>query len=82
VTADANKLAHIFDNVEHGLEGVVAQFGSQLSAFSRIQQAMKTAVARQGLTGVFQTTVQVGSETITVRGNVINGIAKIGTAFK
>ncbi len=36
----------------------------------------------QGLKGVFQTTVQVAGETITVRGNVVGGQALIGTAFK
>jgi RHS repeat-associated protein len=82
ITINVNKLNHIFGNAEHDLDGVVAQFGSQQSAFSAIQQATQAAVVRQGVTGIFETTVQVAGETITVRGNVINGIAKIGTAFK
>jgi hypothetical protein len=47
-----------------------------------LQQATEAAVQQQGLTGVFETTVQVAGETVTVRGNVVNGVVKIGTAFK
>ena len=47
-----------------------------------MQQVTQAAVKAQNLTGLFETTVKVGTETITVRGNVINGVAEIGTAFK
>jgi hypothetical protein len=33
-------------------------------------------------TGLFETTVKVGTETITIQGNVVDGAVKIGTAFK
>jgi hypothetical protein len=79
---DPNKLIHIFGNAAHGLEGIVGKFGSQPAAFSAIERATQAAVSRQGLTGVFETTVRVGGENITVRGNVVNGVARIGTAFK
>jgi RHS repeat-associated protein len=81
VTVDANKLHHIFDNVGHGLEGVVGQYGSQEAAYQAIQQATEAAVNSQGLTGIFTTTVQVGGKAITVAGNVVSGVVKIGTAF-
>ena len=42
----------------------------------------ETAARSQGLKGNFETTVKVGTENITVRGNVINDAIKIGTAFK
>jgi len=80
--ADANKLNHIFGKAEHGLKGVVKQFGSQESAFRAIQQATEASVKSKGLSGVFETTVKLGTETVTVRGNVINGVVKIGTVFK
>ncbi|MGH9680190.1 MAG: hypothetical protein ACRD4Y_09575, partial [Candidatus Acidiferrales bacterium] len=79
---DANKLNHIFGNSQHGLDGIVKGLGSQQAAFNALQQATEAAVEKQGLTGVFETTVQVAGETVTVRGNVIGGIVKIGTAFK
>jgi RHS repeat-associated protein len=78
----ANKLNHIFGNAAHDLDSVVSTFGSEEAAFRAIQQGTEAAVQQQGLTGVFQTTVQVGGETITVRGAVVNGAVKIGTAFK
>lgn len=82
VGANANKLFHIFGNPAHNLTDLVAKFGSQEAAFKAIQQGTEAAVQQQGLTGVFQTTVQVAGETITVRGNVVGGVVKIGTAFK
>jgi len=51
-------------------------------AFNAIQKAVQAPVEQQGLTGGFQTTVQVGGETITVTGIVINGASGIGTAFQ
>lgn len=79
---NANKLSHIFGNAQHGLDGIVNSLGSQQAAMNALQQATEAAVRQQGLTGVFETTVQVAGETVTVRGNVIDGVVKIGTAFK
>ena len=81
-TPEANKLNHIFGNAQHGLGGIVNSLGSQSAAFNAIQEETQTAVEQQGLTGVFETQVQVAGETVTVRGNVENGVVKIGTAFK
>ncbi|NMG72896.1 RHS repeat-associated core domain-containing protein, partial [Parazoarcus communis] len=78
---DPNKLKHIFGQERHNLSGVAKQFGSEEKAFNAIQQATETAVGSQGLKGVFEMTVKVGTETITVRGNVVDGVVKIGTAF-
>ena len=79
---DPNKLRHIFDNARHDLGSLLSQFKSKEEAFTAIQQATQAVVQQQKLTGVFETTVQVGGQTITVRGNVIHGVAQIGTAFK
>jgi hypothetical protein len=79
---DPNKLNHIFGKAEHNLNNIVKEFGTRESAFNAIQQATQTAVKDQGLKGVFETTVRVGSESVTVRGNVVDGAVKIGTAFK
>jgi hypothetical protein len=81
-TADPNKLNHIFGNPEHNLDNLVNQFESQSQAYNAIQEAAQAAVDAQGLTGAVQTTVEVAGETVTVRGNVINGIFNIGTAYK
>jgi hypothetical protein len=80
--ADANKLNHIFGKAAHNLDALVSEFGSQEAAYNALQKATQQAVSQQGLTGVFETSVIVGSQTVTVRGAVVNGVAKIGTAFK
>ena len=79
---DPNKLRHIFDNARHDLGGLLSQFKSQEEAFAAIQGATEAAVQQQKLTGIFETSVQVGGQAITVRGNVVNGVVQIGTAFK
>jgi len=78
---DPNKLKHIFGQPRHNLSDVVKQLGSEEKAFNAIQQATETAVRSQGLKGVFETVVKVGTKSVTVRGNVIDGAVKIGTAF-
>jgi RHS repeat-associated protein len=70
---DPNKLRHIFGQSRHNLDALVKQFGSQEKAFNALQTAAETAVRSQGIKGVFETSVKVGTETITVRGNVIEG---------
>lgn len=73
---------HIFGQEKHNLSGLVKQFSSEEKAFSAIQQAAQSAANSQGFKGVFETTLKVGTETITVRGNVVDGVVNIGTAFK
>jgi hypothetical protein len=80
-TAIANKLHHIFGRVEHNLEPLVVQFGSEEAAFGAVETATKAAVRQQGLTGVFKTTVTVNGHNVVVRGNVIDGVPRIGTFF-
>jgi RHS repeat-associated protein len=75
---DPNKLNHIFNNPDHNLDALVNQLGGQENAFN----ALEGAVQGQGLpNGVFSTVVDVGGSQVTVTGIVINGVARIGTAF-
>ena len=79
VAPDPNKLSHIFDNPAHNLDPVVSAYGGQAQAFQALQQAVQSL----GMTnGLFEVIVNVGGYNVTVRGNVINGIAMIGTAFR
>jgi hypothetical protein len=80
-TIDPNRLHHIFDNADHNLGGVVSQFGSQQAAYHAMELATQAAVDAQGIRGVFEISVQVGQQMVTVRGNVVGGVARIGTAF-
>jgi RHS repeat-associated protein len=79
----ANKAEHIFGEknlAKHGLEDVLKSFGgNKEQAFQAIQKA--TSEATQGTSGTFEKVVQVAGENVTVRGSVVNGAARIGTAF-
>jgi RHS repeat-associated protein len=73
----ANKLDHIFA-AKHNLDPLVQQFGSRQAAVREILNALK------GLTpasGTFEETVAVGGQDVVVRGAVVDGVVKIGTAF-
>ncbi len=76
---DANKLRHIFGNAGHNLSGLVEHFGSEESAFNAVQKATQGAAGR--LSDVFETTVNVGGQDVTVRGRLIDGVVRIGTFF-
>jgi hypothetical protein len=79
---DAKKLNHIFGNARHGFDEFLRGFGGdQSKAFGAIQNAAQQEITAQGITGVFERAVTVGGSQITVRGTVLDGVVKIGTAF-
>lgn len=80
---NANRLAHIFGNPGHNLSGYLGTFGgSQTAAFSAMETATVSTLTRLGLTaGTFQEVVTVAGFQITVRGSIVGGVVKIGTAF-
>ena len=78
---DANKLHHIFADPDHGLGGLVSDFGTEEDAFQAIANATRDAVKAQGITGEYEIQVEVGRHSVTVRGNVADGVVNIGTAF-
>lgn len=78
---DPNKLNHIFNNAAHGLESLVEHFGSQQAAYNALQQAVQAVANASHLTGVYEQVVLIGGQEVTVTGRVVNGVARIGTAF-
>jgi RHS repeat-associated protein len=76
-----HKLNHIFANPGHNLRGLVQLYGSTRAAYDALLSATTQQVMAAGLTGQFQEVVNVGGTNVTVRGAVINGVVKIGTAF-
>lgn len=76
-----NDVNHVFGQTKHNLSGLVSEYGSSEKAMNALQQATEQKVAANGISGIFKEVVKVGSETVTVKGNVINGIVRIGTAF-
>lgn len=63
------------------LEGLVTHFGSREAAYTALYDATQVAVRGQGTTGVFQKAVNVAGQSVTVRGNVIDGVLRLSTAF-
>jgi hypothetical protein len=78
---DPNKLHHIFDDPDHDLNVLLDEFGSPESAFDAVAAATRDAIKLQGITGQFEIQVEIGGQTVTVRGRVYNGIINIGTVF-
>ncbi len=80
--ANANTLHHIFGKSEHNLGPLLERFGGETgAAFEAMKAATESVVKAQGLTGVFETSIQVAGLQVTVRGAVVDGIVRIGTAF-
>lgn len=79
--ANANKLNHIFGQARHNLGPLAQKFGSQQAAFTAVESAIQAKVAKEGLTGVFRTSVSVGGQSVEVQGKVIDGVARIGTFY-
>ncbi|UNK44215.1 hypothetical protein MNO14_14420 [Luteimonas sp. S4-F44] len=75
-----NKIHHIFSQSRHNLGGLARSLGGEVKAFRAIESATVKSVD-VSKAGRFETIVKVGSEQVTVRGNVIDGQVKIGTAF-
>jgi RHS repeat-associated protein len=82
-SVDPNKLNHIFGKAQHNLSALEAAFGgSRQAAYEALQRATQAAVNSQRLTGVFEVVVRVGGSDVTVRGKVVDGVARIGTAYR
>lgn len=81
----ANRANHIFGPkslTKHNLGGFLNSFsGNKIKAFKAIQSATQKMANNGNINGVFETVVQINNTSITVRGKVIDGAAKIGTAF-
>jgi hypothetical protein len=80
---DPNKLKHIFGKPEHNLGNFLKKFGGdQEKAYKALEGVTQKYVNINNITGNFKDiVVNVNGIDITVRGTVINGVAKIGTAF-
>ena len=84
--ADANKLNHIFGKSGHNLGAVVRAAGSREAAFNAMQRGLQGALDAGRLTtdrnGVFQEVVKVEGLAVTVRGAVVDGAVRIGSAWR
>ena len=73
-----DKLSHVFDP-KHNFGPLVETHGSEAGAMEQIVRSLDGA----GLpsSGIFGVTTQVGGQSVVVRGAVVDGVARIGTAF-
>ena len=83
---DPNKIRHVFGNAAHNLDDVAAAAGGAASAYEKMQKRAQAALDAGELAtdahGVFETVINVGGIDVTVRGAVVDGVAKIGTAWR
>ena len=81
----ANGANHVFGPKSlsrHKLAGVLSAFdGDEIAAFKALEGAAQSLADKGAIKGVFQTTMDVAGQTVTVRGAVVSGTAKVGTAF-
>ena len=86
---DPNKLKHIFGKQEHNLDVLISQFGDTESAMQALEYAAYKhfkrygfEYAEKGAPGVIKDTViDVYGTKVTIRGRVVDGDFKLGTAF-
>lgn len=73
----AEKLDHIFVS-RHNLDPLVQQLGSREAV---VQQMLNSVKGLTPTSGTFEISVPIGGQTVVVRGAVVDGVTKIGTAF-
>ncbi len=79
---NANDLNHIFGRTKHNLNGFLSSYGNdQSSAYNALQNAIQNHVDANGISGLYKEVINVGGFEITVKGKVIDGVARIATAF-
>jgi hypothetical protein len=84
---DPNKLHHIFGRGGHGLDDVVKAAESREAAFGAMEKAAQVAfdagkLAAEPVPGVFKGIINVGGVDVTVRGAVVDGVFRIGSAWR
>jgi hypothetical protein len=82
---DPNDLHHIFGNPRHKMDRMVRQFGGAEAAGRAIQEAIEAVFAAGALPlnsrGIFEGTLDVGGNQVTVRGVVHAGRPRVGSAW-
>lgn len=80
-----NAANHVFGPkslAKRKLEGVLNAFkGDKVAAFNALERGAQQLANQGTIKGVFQTTVEVAGQKVTVRGAVLEGTAKVSTAF-
>ena len=83
---DPTNLQHVFGKTQHDLDQLLNAYkGDQTTAYQSIQMEAQTYVNQNGITGVIDSsnefTIKAGGYNVTVHGNVMDGVFRLGTAF-
>jgi hypothetical protein len=82
---DPNKLNHVFGNPDHHLDVLVRRYGSQEAAFRGIVEAVNHTHHAGTLVvdtlGRYNQIFEVGGNALTVRGRIVNGVIRVGSAW-
>ncbi|MBC7352068.1 MAG: hypothetical protein H5U08_06890 [Thermogutta sp.] len=79
---DANKLHHVFRSQHALMQQLVGRYGSKQAAYKVLQEAVVKTLEQQGkLAGEYEIEVVVSGMKVTVRGVIIDGVVRMGTAF-
>ena len=74
------KLAHVIDPAKHGFGDIVRQAGGRSEAMREITNSLRCSCDLPAA-GRFEVQRQIYGETVTIRGAMVNGVPRIGTAF-
>ena len=73
-----DKVAHVFDP-KHNFGPLVETYGSEEAAMEQIVRSLDGVALPSS--GTFEVTTQVAGQSVVIRGAVVDGVARIGTAF-
>jgi len=78
----ANHVFGLKSLVKHKLGDVLNVFnGDKVAAFNALERATQKLANQGAIKGIFETTVEVAGQNVTVRGAVVDGTARVSTAF-
>ena len=81
-TVDPNKLEHIFGQTRHNLDVLVSFYGSETTAYNAVYDAFSSVAPNYSNAQLNRgIQIMVNGFNITVRGNMVDGVPKIGTFF-
>ena len=82
---EANRRHHIFDDLRHNLGALVTQCGGEEAAAKLLETAVQAAYENGELPVVegerFREVFDVAGHSVTVDGRIVDGIARVSTAW-
>ncbi|MFJ6792818.1 polymorphic toxin-type HINT domain-containing protein [Streptomyces sp. NPDC091268] len=76
----AQNLEHVIDAEKHGFQDIVAKAGGREAALRAIMDSLDGATDLPGI-GKYIVKREIHGEMVTIRGAMVNGIPRLGTAF-